>query len=93
MAMPVKRKLKVLSAKYVEEAKSVLMVGECSEGRFRTQVHRDSLIPQGIRSDVTEKELTKEFTQFSKSIVGKELLIVFDPDLTERLAANAPLNY
>ena len=92
MSVPVKRTLNVLSAKYVSDAKSVLIVGECEEGRFRTQIYRDALIPGGIQEGLPEKDVGKLFTSFAKDIVGKELTIVFDPDVTERMKAN-DLNY
>ena len=90
MATPVKRQVKVLQANYVEEAQSILIVGECQEGRFRTQIHRDALASYGDR---TEEEIVTEVKKTADMMIGKTLYIVFDPDLEERLDANAPLNY
>jgi len=90
MGTPVKRKIQVLKADYVKEAQSILIVGECQEGRFRTQIHRDSLASYGTRS---EEEIVQEVSKTAQMMVGKTITIVFDPDLDERLDSNAPLDY
>ena len=90
MAIPVQRTIKVLEARYVEDAQSILIVGECQEGRFRTQIHRDTIASYGDR---TEVEITEELHKTAEMMIGKPLTIVFDPELEGKLEDGYPLNY
>lgn len=86
MATPTKRKLKVLEAEYVETPDSILILGECSEGRFRTQIHSECFT-------FGDKDKAIEMQKTAKLMIGKTITMVFDPDLNERIDANAPINY
>jgi len=74
MGKLVQRKVKVLKADYVEEADSILIVGECAEGKFRNQLH-SSLFTFGNLDKVTEMKKTAALME------GKMINLVFDPDL------------
>ena len=86
MATPVKRKVKVLEAKYVEEADAILVLGECQEGRFRQQIH-SSCFAFGNKNKKDEMIITAEL------MLGKNIFMVFDPDLDERIKDHSKLKY
>jgi len=96
MSEPKKVKARLLDAKYIKEAKSVLMMLECEQGKFRSQVHRDSIATFGDR---TEKEIEQEMEKYVEilkySYVGRNKFInaVFDPDLNEKIKDHANLKY
>lgn len=87
--MPVKRTVKVLQAKYVDDAQSILLVGECAEGKFRQQLHRDCF-SFGNR---TEEEIVKELEKTAAMMVGKNITIVFDPELDNKIQDGSELKY
>jgi len=89
MSVPVKRKVKVLEAGYIEEAQSILVVGECSEGRLRTHVHRNCFL-YGNRS---EAEIKDELEKTAKMMIGKTIEMVFDTDLDGKIKDHARLKY
>lgn len=86
MATPVKRKVKVLEAKYVEEADAILILGECQEGRFRQQIN-SSCFSFGNKNKKDEMIITAEL------MLGKNIYMVFDPDLDERIKDHSKLKY
>ena len=77
MSRVVERKIKVLEADYVKEAQSILIVGECEEGRLRTQINRNCF-SYGNR---TEEEIGEELQKTAKMMIGKTINMVFDEDL------------
>ena len=77
MSDPVERAIKVLEAEYVPEAQSILIVGECQEGRLRTQINR-SCFSYGTR---TEEEIIEELDKTATMMIGKTIKMVFDEDL------------
>lgn len=89
MADFVKRRVKILKAEYSDEAKSILILGECSEGKFRNQIHKDCF-SYGNRSD---KEIRHELEKTAEMMINKTIIMVFDPDLDERIESNGPLEY
>lgn len=89
MAIPVKRDIKVLEAQYVRDANSILIVGECKEGRLRHQIHR-SCFSFGNR---TEEQIVKEMEKTAAMMVGKTLTMVFDPDLQGKIKDKVVINY
>ena len=89
MATPVKRQVKVLEAKYIKDAQSILIVGECKEGRLRQQINRDCF-SYGIR---TEEEIEKELQKTAEMMIGKTITMVFDPELNDKMKDNYPLKY
>ena len=81
MNNPIEKDIKVLEAKYVDEAQSILIVGECAEGRLRTQINRNCF-SYGNR---TEAEILQELQKTAELMVGKTIKMVFDEDLNARL--------
>lgn len=77
MSNPVERAIKVLEAEYVDDAQSILIVGECSEGRLRTQINRNCF-SYGTR---TEDEIIEELEKTADLMIGKTIKMVFDEDL------------
>jgi hypothetical protein len=86
MTEPIKRKVKVLDAQYVPEAESILIVGECQEGRFRQQIHKSSFF-------FGEKDVDKEMTKTAELMVGKQIYMVFDTELEDKIKDHTPLKY
>jgi hypothetical protein len=86
MATPVKRKVKIIEAKYVEDADSILILGECQEGRFRQQIN-SSCFSFGNKDKKVEMITTAEL------MIGKTIYIVFDPDLDARIKDHSKIKY
>jgi hypothetical protein len=86
MTEPVKRKVKVIDARYVEEADSILITGECAEGRFKQQIH-SSCFTFGNKDKKTEMIATAEL------LCGKFIYVVFDKDLNKKIEDHYPLKY
>jgi len=80
MSEIIKRKVRVLHAQYVKEADSIVIVGECNEGRLRNQIHR-SCFRYGGR---TEEEIENELKKTAKMMIGKIIMLEFNPNLIER---------
>ena len=79
MPTAVKRQIRVLRADYVEDADSILLIGECKEGRLRQQIH-SSCFSFGNRD---KKE---EMIKTAKMMAGKNIWMVFDPGLIENIS-------
>ncbi len=77
MSNPIERPIKVLEAQYIKDAQSILIVGECSEGRLRTQINRNCF-SYGTRS---EEEIIEELNKTAALMVGKTIKMVFDEEL------------
>jgi len=77
MSQAVTKKIKVLEADYVKDAQSILIVGECEEGRLRTQINR-SCFSYGNRTD---REIEDELKKTAKLMIGKTITMVFDESL------------
>lgn len=86
MTEPVKRKVRVLNAEYVPEAESILILGECQEGRFRQQIHKSSFT-------FGDKDVDTEMKKTAELMVGKQIYMVFDTDLENKIKDNYPLKY
>ncbi len=86
MTESVKRKVRVLNAQYVPEAESILILGECQEGRFRQQIHQSSFF-------FGDKDIATEMNKTAELMMGKEIYMVFDTDLEDKIKNNHPLNY
>jgi len=83
----VRKPVKVINAKYVEETKSILILGECDEGRLTHQIHR-SLFSFGNRS---EKEIVKELNKTADMMKGKTITMEFDPNDISKDGSNSQL--
>jgi len=86
MGTPVKKLVKVLEAKYVKDADSILIVGECEDGKFNNQIN-SSCFTFGNKDRVVEMEKTAEL------MVGKSIYMVFDTELDQKIKSNSPINY
>lgn len=86
MAEPTKVKVKVIQAEYVEETDSILLVGQCSKGLFRQQIH-SSCFTFG------DKDKRLEMAKTAELMVGKHINVVFDKDLNDKIKDRYPLKY
>ena len=89
MAVPVKKKVKVIEAKYVDDVKSIVLLGECSDGRFIQQINR-SCFSYGDR---TEKQIVEELHKTAKMMIGNTINMVFDPELDSKIDDRTTLRY
>ena len=89
MAIPVKRKIKVLKAEYVDDAQSILIQGEYKEGLLRHQIHRECF-NFGTRS---EEEIVKELQKTAEMMIGKEIVVIYDPELDDKIKDNVSIKY
>lgn len=86
MGQTTKKQVKVLEAKYVKEADSILIVGECKEGKLQHQIH-SSCFTFG------NKNKEEEMSKTASMMVNKTIWMVFDEDLDKKLNSNKPLSY
>jgi len=86
---PVKKKIQVLKAEYVKEAQSIAILGECSEGGVKTQIHKSSFDQNG-RSD---EEMDYEMEKLAHLMVGKNISLVFDGELEKKIECGQRLSY
>ena len=86
MAVPVKKKVKVIKAEYVKDVDSILIVGECDEGRFRNQIN-SSCFTFG------NKDREEEMKKTAALMVGKTIWTVFDSELEDKIQDKYPLKY
>jgi hypothetical protein len=86
MAIPVVKKIKVLEAKYVKEAESIVLVGECAEGRFSNQIH-SSCFTFGDRN------VDDEMTKTAYLLIGKTIGVAFDTELDGKIKDHYKLKY
>ena len=84
--MSVTRRVKIIEAQYIEEADSILILGECKEGRLHQQIH-SSLFSFGNKDKKKEMEKTAEL------MIGKTINIVFDPELNDKIKDHVSLKY
>jgi len=84
--MPVKKKIRVIQAKYIEEADSILIVGECDKGRLRHQIHSSCFTFEG-------RDKKKEMEKTAAMMIGKNIDMVFDPQLKDKIKDHYPLKY
>ena len=89
MAIPVKRQVKVLDAKYLKDTQSILIFGECKEGRLMHQINRNCF----SFGDRTETQITEEMLKTADMMKGKTITIVFDPDLNGKMDDHVKLDY
>jgi len=86
---PVKKKIKVVKAEYVKDADSIAILGECGEGEIKTQIHKSSFDANG-RSDA---EMDYEMEKLAHLLVGKNIDLVFDAELEQKIECGQRLNY
>jgi hypothetical protein len=86
MSTPIKKLVKVIEAKYVEDADSILIVGECEDGKFNNQIN-SSCFTFGNKDRVVEMKKTAAL------MVGKSIYMVFDTELDQKIKSHSPINY
>ena len=86
MAIPVKRKVRIIEATYNKESDSIVMIGECAEGRLRHQIH-SNCFNFGNLDKETEMKKTAEM------MIGKPIMMVFDPDLMDKIKDGVSIKY
>jgi len=86
---PVQKRIKVLRAEYVKDCESIVILGECGDGQMRTQINKSSF-SFGSR---TEAEIDYEMEKTASMMVGKEIRLVFDAELEEKIDCGQRLNY
>lgn len=94
MPEPQKVKTKLIDAKYVKEAKSVLLLLECDNGRFKAQIHRDTIATFGNRTEAEiEEEMIKYVDILNQNYHGKHINSIFDTELENKIKDNYKLKY
>jgi len=92
-----KIKARLIDAEYIKEAQSVLLLLECEQGRFRSQIHRNAIASFGNRTeDDIVREMEKYVDILKYTYLGKEnkfIYAVFDPDLNNKIKDHAKLKY
>ena len=89
MTEPVKKKVKVLRAEYVPDIDSIVIAGECENGRLRHQMNRSCF----SFGDRTEDEIVAELHATAELMVGKSIWMVFDTELNDKIKDRAKLKY
>jgi len=89
MSEPVKRKIKVTNAEYVDEAESILIQGIYEQGLLRHQIHKDCF----SYGDRSEEDIKAELIKTAEMMLGKEIVIVYDEDLDAKIEEKYPLKY
>lgn len=96
MPDPKKVKARLLDATYVKEAQSVLLLLECDQGRFQSQIPRDRIASYGDRTEEEiEIELVKYIDILKYTYVGKDKFInaIFDTELDGKIKDHYRLKY
>ena len=86
MSIPIKKTITVKEAKYVKEADSLVLVGECEEGQIRHQIHSNSFYFGNKNKEI-------EMQNTANLMIGKKINIVFDTELNEKIKDHYPLKY
>lgn len=85
MGDTVEKEVKVIGADFTAEAKSFLLLVECEEGKFYTQVRMEDLLPAVPNLDAfSQEDLEKCSEVFCENIMGKSIKVVFDPSMQSR---------
>jgi len=86
MAEPVKKRVRILDARYYSGDDSIVIIGECSEGRIRQVIHSECF-------DFGNKDKVEEMVKTAELMLGKEIWLIFDGDLDDKIDDNHPLRY
>ena len=87
MAIPIKKKVKVLEADYIKEADAILIIGECENGRLRHQIHSSCF------TGFENKNKEEEMKNTAKLMIGKTIFMVFDTELDGKIKDHEKLKY
>ena len=86
MSEPTKLTIRVTEAEYVDEAESILLVGEYEQGQLRHQLHKSMF-------DFSGKNPKTEMEKTAKMMIGKLINIVYDPDLDGKIGDHVSIKY
>jgi len=86
MSEPVKKKVRVLEARYIKEADSILILGEVDGGQVKQQINSSCFF-------FGDKNVEKEMTKLAEIMVGKYINLVFDSDLDGKIKDHVGLRY
>lgn len=86
---PIKKPIKVLRAEYIKDCESIAILGECDQGRVKTQINKSSF-SFGKRTNV---EIDYEMEKTAYLLVGKTINIVFDEELENKIDCGQRLVY
>ncbi len=86
MGTPVRKQVKILEAKYVPEADSIIILGECEEGQLRHQINSSCF-------SFGNKDRKEEMTKTAALMLDKKIWMVFDTDLDGKIKSNMALKY
>lgn len=94
MSEPTKIKAKLVDATYVKDARSVLLLLECDNGRFTAQMHRNKIATFGNRSEEEiEIEMNKYIEILKCSYIDKYITAIFDTELDGKIKDHYKLKY
>lgn len=86
MAIPIKKKVKVLEADYIKEADSILFICECEDGRFRNQIHSRCF-------EFGNKDKEEQMRITAGLMIGKSINVVFDTELDGKIKDHYKIKY
>lgn len=86
MAVPVTKKIRVLEAAYIKEVDSIVLIGECDQGRVRNQIHSSCFL-------FGNKNKEEEMKKTASLMVGKKINMVFDTELDGKIKDHYKLKY
>ena len=86
MAIPVIKKIKVIEARYVKEADSILITGENADGRFNNQIHSSCF-------SFGNKNVEEEMAKTAQLMIGKLITVAFDTELDGKIKDHYKLKY
>jgi hypothetical protein len=103
MTEPVKKKVKVIEARYIEQAESILLKGQTDNGEINQQIHRMCFAFKGLDGDKLRakldsdpsfnKEYNLEMVKTAELLIGKNIYLVFDQDLNDKIKNHHALKY
>lgn len=86
MSEPLKKKVRVLEAKYVKEADSIILMGEIDGGKIRHQISSSCF-------SFGDKNVEKEMTILANLMIGKYLYLVCDTDIDGKIKDHVNIKY
>ena len=85
---------KVLGAQYEIQSKSVVLFVETPNKRFYTQIHRNQLLPNITNLDeLPQDPLTESLQSFCKIIIGRNMDVVFDEEIDNKIQEKIKIEY
>lgn len=86
MAETVQKMCLVLGAEYNHDSRCIVLAVECDKGRFMTQVPLKAILPNITNLESFSKDQMRKVTKlFCEKIIGQNRMVVFDPDLENKI--------